>query len=165
LNIAELSDAVTGATAAKRLIIDDILRPYVDGVAARLDALQRLQRLLTLFLDAINSFFVNKRIEFDLTKGFTLVSKNGELLRPGALSSGEKQLLLLFCNVVTMRNRASVFLIDEPELSLNIKWQRQLLSSLLSLVSERTVQFVVATHSIELLANYKANVMPLSTVE
>ena len=162
LKIEDLTNALATAPQPKRSIIEDILRPYIDGMAARLDALQRLQRLLTLFLTALNGFFTNKTLAFDLARGFEITARNGAHLSPSALSSGEKQLLLLFCNAITARNAASIFLIDEPELSLNIKWQRKLLSALMALVSDSTVQFVAATHSIELLSGYRSHVLPLT---
>jgi predicted ATPase len=60
------------------------------------------------------------------------------------------------------KQRPSVFIIDEPELSLNVKWQRMLVSSLLAAAKDAQMQFVLATHSIELLARYNAYVVELS---
>jgi predicted ATPase len=79
------------------------------------------------------------------------------------LSSGEKQLLLLFCNTIRARTQANIFVVDEPELSLNVKWQRQLLQSLLALVKGTGVQFVIATHSIELLAGQRDSIIHLTS--
>ena len=42
------------------------------------------------------------------------------------LSSGEQQLLFMLCAVALMRDNDSLVLIDEPEISLNIKWQRKI---------------------------------------
>ena len=52
-------------------------------------------------------------------------------------------------------------MIDEPELSLNIKWQRKLLSELLFFIGDSKVQYLFATHSIELLTQHKENVIKL----
>jgi energy-coupling factor transporter ATP-binding protein EcfA2 len=86
------------------------------------------------------------------------------MLAPAALSSGEKQLLLLFCNVIAAKNRTALFLLDEPELSLNIKWQRKLLQTLLQLIGDSPVQLLVATHSLELLSSYRSHVLPLNDI-
>ncbi|KHD09288.1 hypothetical protein PN36_34135 [Candidatus Thiomargarita nelsonii] len=80
------------------------------------------------------------------------------------LSSGEKQLLLLFCNTLIARDKATIFIIDEPEISLNIKWQRQLIRTLLNFTKDSQVQFLFATHSIELLSQYRSNVVKLSNI-
>ena len=77
------------------------------------------------------------------------------------LSSGEKQLLLLFINTITATDQATIFIIDEPEISLNIKWQRMLLKTLLKFSARNYVQFIIATHSIELLAPNSTNVIKL----
>lgn len=55
----------------------------------------------------------------------------------------------------------SVLIIDEPELSLNIKWQRLLLSALLDIVSGGGVQFVFATHSIDLIGEHLNHMLKL----
>jgi predicted ATP-dependent endonuclease of OLD family len=78
------------------------------------------------------------------------------------LSSGERHLLLLFCNTLIALDRQSIFIIDEPEISLNIKWQRKLLDSLLECAGENPVQYIFATHSFELLAQHKDNTIKLT---
>jgi ABC-type cobalamin/Fe3+-siderophores transport system ATPase subunit len=80
------------------------------------------------------------------------------------LSSGEKQLLLLFCNALAASQNTTIFMIDEPELSLNIKWQRQLIRALAAVTSRRNVQFVMATHSFELLSPHGENVWQLKNL-
>ena len=102
---------------------------------------------------------------FDLQTGVTVAAFDGQQLSPTALSSGEKQLLLLCCNTLVARGRSSLFLIDEPELSLNIKWQRRLVESLLGLAVNRNVQFIFATHSFELLAPHEKSVLELKNIE
>ena len=46
------------------------------------------------------------------------------------LSSGEKQLLILFIEAILQRQQRMVYLADEPELSLHISWQREILSTI-----------------------------------
>ena len=69
---------------------------------------------------------------------------------------------MLFCNLLVSRQHPSLFLIDEPELSLNIKWQRKLVPALLSMTEASQIQLLMATHSIELLSSYRERVMRLS---
>ena len=52
-----------------------------------------------------------------------------------------------------------------PEISLNIKWQRELLSSLLACAGSNPVQYLIATHSFELLTSYKNNVVELKDTQ
>jgi ABC-type glutathione transport system ATPase component len=141
----------------------EVLRPYVNGLAARLNALQSVQELIQSFVEGINGFLTNKHILFDLSSGVRIALRNGDDLLPEMLSSGEKQLLLLFCNTITARRQGSIFIVDEPEISLNVEWQRKLLRSLLNLVRGSEVQFVAATHSIELLTQYRQHVLQLES--
>ena len=147
-------------------IISRVLKPYLDSVAARFDALQDTQNLLTIFETTINKlFFRDKYIRLHVRDGLKIFTEEGKELSPETLSSGEKQLLLLFCNTLTARDKATIFIIDEPEISLNVKWQRQLIRALLELTKGSQVQFILATHSIELLSQYNNNVVKLVKME
>ncbi len=59
------------------------------------------------------------------------------------LSSGEKQMLSFLCYNAFYKN--TTIFIDEPELSLNVDWQRRLFPTLLD--QGQSNQFFVATHS------------------
>jgi energy-coupling factor transporter ATP-binding protein EcfA2 len=161
LDAEPIVNAAHAASPATRRIIASVLGPYVDGIRARLNALETVQRLLDTFVENVNSFLKNKRAAFDPRSGLRFFSRNNELLAPGMLSSGERQLLLLLCNTVLARDDATIFLVDEPEISLNVKWQRTLLDALLRLTTDSPVQFVIATHSLELLTRHKSAVRQL----
>lgn len=66
----------------------------------------------------------------------------------GNLSSGEKQLLRI-CIEALLADGEPV-LIDEPELSMHIDWQRQLIPAIRSLAPKS--QLIIATHSPEIMA-------------
>ena len=162
ISTQKLVHLIQSAPESTDSIILEVLNPYLDSVKARMDALQNTQDLLTLFVNTINKqFFRDKEIRLHVQKGVSIVTEEGIELKPDMLSSGEKQLLLLFCNTLTARDKATIFIIDEPELSLNIKWQRQLIRSLLDLTKGSQVQFLLATHSFELLSQYRRNVVKL----
>lgn len=159
--VAELSKALKDVDKSRLPLIARVLEPYVDSVTARLDALAELQKRLGVFLDILNTFYKNKRVTLTVGDGIVVAAKDGQPLEANTLSSGEKQLLLLLCNVLIGTSRSSLFIVDEPEISLNIKWQRKLVDSLLSLAEGSHVQFVMATHSIELLTRHKNSVVQL----
>jgi predicted ATP-dependent endonuclease of OLD family len=71
---------------------------------------------------------------------------------------------MLFCNTLPARETTCIFMIDEPEISLNVKWQRKLIQSLIELTKDKQVQFIFATHSIELLSQYRENVARLKPI-
>lgn len=144
-----------------RPLVSSVLHSYLNGYEAKLDALQEIRDLIELFLETINSYFTSKTVSFSLTEGLNIHLPKEELLSPKLLSSGEKQLLLLLCNTLIARDRKSIFLIDEPELSLNVTWQRKLLDSLMRFVGDTQNQFIIATHSLELLARHRKEVVKL----
>ncbi|MGE8213175.1 MAG: AAA family ATPase [Stenotrophomonas sp.] len=66
------------------------------------------------------------------------------------LSAGEKQMLSFIAYNAFYRD--AIFIIDEPELSLHVDWQRQLFPTLLS--QQTGNQFVIATHSPFIYSKY-----------
>ena len=72
--------------------------------------------------------------------------------------------MLLFSDVVALQNETRLFIIDEPELSLNPEWQRQLMPRLLTVTEQSKMQILVATHSIEILAQYRSRIHNLGQV-
>ncbi len=163
--VSELLDLLRKAPAARHSVLYSVLQPYVKGLAAKLDAMEQVRRAVDLFVKTMNDFYMDKTVEFELDKGITIRSTSDRtVIPPDALSSGERQLLLLMCYTLFARERASVFIIDEPELSLNIKWQRKLLKALLVCASDSHMQFVIATHSIPLLDEYESRVVQLTSL-
>jgi energy-coupling factor transporter ATP-binding protein EcfA2 len=160
----KIGDLVKSLDRAKydRPIIQRIVEPFVESTRAKLDALQGVLNAVSGFVRILNSFFKDKRVEFDLKNGIFIEASGGAILEPTSLSSGEKQLLLLFCSILVIRHESTIFLIDEPEISLNIKWQRNLIKSLLEATKSRHVQFILATHSFELIAPHQNQVLTLS---
>ncbi|MBW8039314.1 MAG: ATP-binding protein [Planctomycetes bacterium] len=159
-NGKKLMDAIDKASN-KFKSIRPIIVPYLDSHEAKLNALDDIQCTIEKFVYTINSFMVDKSISFRVRRGFTILSRNREVLSPRMLSSGERHLLLLFCNAITALDEQSIFIIDEPEISLNIKWQRNLITSLLDFVKDSAVQYVFASHSMQILAQHEDKVVKL----
>lgn len=164
LDFREIKASINSVEKENQEAMLGVLHLFLNSTRARLNALQGLYDDLRDFIDSINKFYTNKTVSFDLNSGFKFLHKSGDKLELGMLSSGEKQLLLLFINAITASDQATIFIIDEPEISLNVKWQRMLLQNLLKFSSKSNIQFIIATHSIELLAPNKDNVTKLEEV-
>lgn len=97
------------------------------------------------FRSVINGQFqeTEKHIEIEGNK-FNIVSK-GQILPIDALSSGEKQILLIMLRVFLLEGKESYVLLDEPENSLDISWQYKLIDTLTKL--NPNAQFFITTHS------------------
>ena len=100
------------------------------------------------FRSVINGLFqeTEKHIEIEGNK-FNIVSK-GQILPIDALSSGEKQILLIMLRVFLLEGKESYVLLDEPENSLDISWQYKLIDTLTKL--NPNAQFFITTHSASL---------------
>lgn len=109
------------------------------------DKQAELKSRIVDFQNAVNSLFAltHKRIEIEGSK-FSVVTDNGTL-PVGALSSGEMQILLILLRVFLLNGRETVVLIDEPENSLDIDWQFDLVNLLVRL--NPNAQFFITTHS------------------
>jgi len=142
------------------VLIYKILDPFIQGLQARLNALEHLKNTIKVFISSVNSYFSEKEVTFHISKGFTIRhSENEPPIDFETLSSGERQFLLLLCNTITVSDKATIFIIDEPEISLNVKWQRKLLNTLLNFTKDKFVQFIIATHSIEIINSHKNNLI------
>ena len=70
---------------------------------------------------------------------------------PYQLSSGEKQMLAILLTVLVQDNQPYVFFMDEPEVSLHVDWQQQLIDLVLEL--NPNVQIILTTHSPAVIMN------------
>ncbi|HCD6574796.1 TPA: ATP-binding protein, partial [Klebsiella pneumoniae] len=65
-----------------------------------------------------------------------------------------KTLISLFLVTYLNRDKNVIFLFDEPDLSLHIKWQKILIENLAKMAPSS--QFIISTHSPALIGNYEA---------
>lgn len=152
LNTSELRRLLGLAQGDLEEPADRILSPFLSSLRARYEALSGAQSLLESLVPTINSFLNDKELTFTPRKGLSIVTVDGDALSVEALSSGERQLLMLLCTTLLAGIDTNVFIIDEPELSLGVSWQRKILRSLLSVTEGSGLQFLVATHSVEIIS-------------
>lgn len=139
-------------------IAQEVLLPFLTGLEKRLESLDPVYQVTSALVSSLNGFLTDKRAHYQPRTGLRVTSFNGDPLRPELLSSGERHLLTLLCSAVIARRRSTTFLIDEPEISLNVKWQRKLLPALMEITKGSSVQFLIASHSIEVLTPYQDSI-------
>lgn len=161
LSMNHFRRALSTGTNKARAISYSLITPYTKSLGGRLEAIRPEYDVLNKFVTVINEFLSRKSIYFSLTQGFFIRDDEGNLLEATQLSSGEQQLLLIFCYVLAARDRPSVFIVDEPEISLNVKWQRIMVDSLLQVAAGTDIQFIFASHSIELLTQHEDSVVAI----
>lgn len=163
LEIDQILTAIEHSRPENLGFIAEIMSPYMEGVKARLEALSVIKNTIENFEYHINRLYSNAKVRLDAEKGLSITGRNGPLSHK-LLSSGEKQLLFLMTSTVGFRSSSGIIIIDEPEISLNPEWQRELIQVLSDLTSGSFVQFIIATHSFEIASQYRENVSLLQNV-
>ena len=112
------------------------------------DAPERAQQLSLpkrRFQDFVDKLFADTGKKLVRTENEIRFSQFGEVLVPYQLSSGEKQMLIILLTVLVEDQQNYVLFMDEPEISLHVEWQNQLIDLIIEL--NPNVQIILATHS------------------
>jgi predicted ATPase len=104
------------------------------------------------FLRIINDLMQRKTFQIDDRNELKITTQSGKNLPLKLLSSGEKQLLIVLGEALLQQNRSCVYIADEPELSLHVKWQESLVDNLLALNPK--AQIIFATHSPDVVSRF-----------
>jgi predicted ATPase len=114
---------------------------------------------INTLISTFNEFIIDKKkLVLDAVKS-SINFQNGQKHPLSDLSSGERHLLSFLTLFLIVARDRNFFLIDEPEISLSMKWQRRLLE-LLSEFSPNS-QIIVATHSPSIANRNYANQVEL----
>jgi predicted ATPase len=122
----------------------------------------RINRNLDKFISIINGFFIEtgKSIFID-SIGELKVIISGRVESLSVLSSGERQILIMFTHLVLDKSlRNGVFIVDEPELSLHISWQEMFVPSVEK--ANSSLQLILATHSPAIIGGRNDMYVPLN---
>jgi predicted ATPase len=176
-HIAKLKEAIQGLKDSNKdydgIEADNVLAlPLIYRTNHIIDLLNQSEQdkreivgLRNQFYTTLKDFIKNKEFHFDNKSSefsFSLNNMNERKLPWHNLSSGEKQLLIQFMEVVLQEGRSLIFIADEPELSLHVTWQEKLLKALRSL--NKNAQLIVATHSPDIVSEYSKNVIDMEEV-
>ena len=150
LQVAEYSDQTLGS----------VLRIYVEDSKVKLEVYQELAKRIEEFKNILQSMLSDKVIEFTL-EGFEAKSLADSVIALSELSSGEQHLIVLMYDLLFREAGKAdeplideLVLLDEPEISLNILWQNQFVSTLEKIckVNHPTrFDIMLATHSPDIL--------------
>ncbi len=122
-----------------------VLAVYAQDTKEKLAVFDDLYRRVDTLKRIINSRLSYK--EFDVgAEGFYVYS-NDSKLNLEMLSSGEQHELVLLYDLLFTVKSDSLILIDEPELSLHVAWQRHILQDLNEIAALSDFRMLLATHS------------------
>lgn len=142
-----------------------VMNVYLDDTKKKLDVLERLQSRILLFIELIDNRFDPKFVKVDKSVGF-IVRRSSEVIVPlDKLSSGEQHQLVLFFELLFELKENALILIDEPELSLHISWQKKFISDLERIISLNNFDVLLATHSPQLVGEWEHLVVELGDVD
>lgn len=121
---------------------------YLDDLEKKLSVFDELLEKLELFTNILNERrFTYKSISIDREKGFFFTTNKGKILDLNELSSGEQHEVVLLYELIFKTKSGILVLIDEPEISLHVTWQKEFLDDLLRIVKIQDFQVLIATHS------------------
>lgn len=188
--IDKLKQNLENSTEGINYSIVEALKTYQRFLAEELYFLKEKLDELILYINSLNNFLSSKKItisnqskhyfdpyvqlELDLDESMStnldletedsnysedrdnLLDKYQANIK--SLSSGEKQIAtLLYASHISSQE---IILIDEPEISLHINWQRNLLKEIVNKIINK--QIIVCTHSPVIGANFRENIQAMN---
>jgi len=124
---------------------------YLRDIDLKLDTLDDLAGKLELFLAIINGKFRRKQIRVDRENGLTARTASSQPLPLSSLSSGEQQEIVMAYSLLFREQPGTLILLDEPELSLHVTWQLDLIPDMLRVAEVAKIEFLIATHSPQII--------------
>ena len=161
MNVESTIRSLKSATKIQMDTLEALLTPYIETVKARFSALREIFETIDTLVKQTNNFMAPKRVTYRVGEGLKIYSPHDQSLNPTELSSGERHLLLILTTAVLAKSNRTLIIIDEPEISLNTTWQRDLAGALLAVSKNSVNQFIMASHSISLITNYRDHVIRL----
>ncbi|EOX1558411.1 AAA family ATPase [Vibrio cholerae] len=123
---------------------NQLLSQLIINMISELEFEKQLLSSINTLVDTFNNYLVgDKKLVVNTREIY--VDINGGRHSVDVLSSGERHILTFLSLVVIAGRERDILIIDEPEISLNIKWQRTLMSLIRDLVPY--TQIIVASHS------------------
>jgi ABC-type lipoprotein export system ATPase subunit len=146
----DLTDILTSLDDFKSRIAN---QPYLMNVIKDINGVEEaIEKALipkTKLVDLVTKLYGDKlSLKFE-EKQITVITKGGKEIALGTLSSGQKQLLMIFLSALMADNKP--ILIDEPEISMHVNWQSGLVDAIRQL--SPSTQIILATHSPEIAAS------------
>jgi len=114
------------------------------------------------FLATINEMLINKTMSINDRNQFIATAGSKGTFALHQLSSGEKQLFIILGQGLLQQNAPWIYIADEPELSLHVTWQSQLIDSLRKV--NPSAQIIVATHSPDIVARYGSRTIDMEAI-
>jgi predicted ATPase len=131
------------------------LTVFLEDFEQRINIYNEIILKTSLFNDMMDEKeLTHKKITINKDKGFSILTDAGQELQLSYLSSGEQQEIILLYELLFKVKEDSLVLIDEPETSMHIEWQRQFIPDLKRIRQvNNNLSFLIATHSPQIIGS------------
>lgn len=140
-----------------------VMSVYARDTKQKLAVLDDLSERIEILLDVLNRKFTNKQVTISRESGIAIFGKDGNPIPITALSSGEQHELVLLYDLLFKVKPNTLVLIDEPELSLHISWQKGFMDDLLEIIRLAHFDVLIATHSPYIVGDHSDLLVILSS--
>jgi predicted ATP-binding protein involved in virulence len=127
---------------------------YSNDTKQKLAVYEKLDKMMIKFSSIISDLFLDKKIIFSQDQGFSFIDSDTNLeLSLDKLSSGEQNIIVILYRLIFQIPENSLVLIDEPEISLHLGWQRSFLNILSEIIAINPMDIIISTHSPSIIAD------------
>lgn len=129
-----------------------VLTLYAQDTNEKLSSYDDIYKKIEIFSRILNNKRLSfKKIRIDSDKGFYFETEKERPLKLTQLSSGEQHQVVLLYELIFKTEKNVLVLIDEPEISLHVAWQKEFLKDLQEIIKIQDMPVVIATHSPQII--------------
>lgn len=126
---------------------------YINDSNIKYQIFEPIIEKLELYETIVNQKLSFKIMKLSMDQGISIISDQGEQLLLSELSSGEKEIIVLFYKLI-FESDVNLLLIDEPEISLHIAWQKEIMANFKQVINlNNKIRIIIATHSPQIISN------------
>ena len=145
LSVPNVTSAVDESTRS-------VLAVYSQDATKKLDVFDDLYARANAFVRIANARLLYKQVSVS-QEGLKVSNSDGADLELEMLSSGEQHEIVLLFDLLFETKKNSLIMVDEPELSLHVAWQRKMLSDLQEMAELSDFRALLATHSPQIIGD------------
>ncbi|MFV7666799.1 AAA family ATPase [Shewanella algae] len=142
--IINILEKIEQNSELEKILEHSLLSELFQNMIDELEVEKLILSSINLLVEKFNSYLIGEKKLF-VNSREVYVEIDGEQHSVNELSSGERHILTFLALVLFEGQKRHFLIIDEPEISLNIKWQRDLMAIFSELLPN--TQIVVASHS------------------
>jgi predicted ATP-dependent endonuclease of OLD family len=142
--IVGILNAIDQPGELEKVQAQPLLLKLFTNIISELEVEKLALSAINLLVDTFNRYLIdNKKLIVNRTEVFVKTDDGRHSVNE--LSSGERHILTFLVLVLFEGENRDFLIIDEPEISLNIKWQRELMGFFAKLLPD--TQIIVASHA------------------